>query len=247
DARVVVELARPGESLGTFLAKNSGDYRPGDTDSKDPLSPKAAMLQTLIRRTDQKDGQLPVVKPDKFFADGTNELWDDGKHRDGGERDGVFSNTYAQLDQEGTYSWRFFIEGRTPKGGYFTRLLTRGIWVGIGVDPRATKVELNYDVPRHSDLSAVQIIVLPVDRRGQLLGPFHPSDVKITANGGQFQGSDKQTPVTNDGVVYPQPDKGDLISHYDGRYSRILLFRPGEKIEVQITIQGMKLDPIIVS
>ena len=31
-AKVFVELARPGESLGTFLARNGSNYRPGQPD-----------------------------------------------------------------------------------------------------------------------------------------------------------------------------------------------------------------------
>lgn len=182
------------------------------------------MLQHLLRRTDKPE--LPIISPPKIFSDGTNELWDDGYHRDCIPNDGTYANLYTQLDKEGTYTWRFTISGKTPDGSLFTRVLTQALWVGVGVDPRTSKVDLNFDIRAPQDHRAVQIIVLPMDRQGELLGPFRASDVSITSKGGRFV--DFNGELRRNGVIYPQPDEGELLSHYDGRYSRILVYRREE-------------------
>jgi hypothetical protein len=241
-AQVSVELARPGQALGSFLALNSQGYKPSDPGGADPLAPKAAMLQHLLRRTDKLE--LPVISPPRIFSDGTNELWDDGYHRDGITNDGAYANLYTQLDKEGTYTWRFTISGKTSDGSLFNRVLTRAFWVGVGVDPRTSKVDLNFAVSAPQGHRAVQIIVLPMDRQGELLGPFRASDVSITSEGGRFVDFNKELSVN--GVIYPQPDEGELLSHYDGRYSRILVYRREERPVVFIKIQGRSFEKIVV-
>jgi hypothetical protein len=241
-ARVSVELARPGQGLGSFLASNSRGYKPPNSVGADPLAAKAAMLQHLLQHTEKPE--LPIITPPSIFYDGTNELWDDGYHRDGITGDGAYANLYTQLDKEGTYTWRFTISGKTPDGSLFSRVLTRAFWVRVGVDPRTSKVELNFNIGKPQDLRAVQIIVLPMDRQGELLGPFRASDVSITSEGGRFVEFNRDMRVN--GVIYPQPDKGELLSHYDGHYSRILVYKKEERPLVLIKIQGRSFEKIVL-
>ena len=235
-ARVEVALARPGEGLGTFLARNGTGYKPpSDPQGRDPLAPKAAMINTLLRRQ-ERDG-LPVEEQRVIFLDQTNELWDDGRHRDGPADDGTYANTYAGLQHEGSYEWRFTITGITPDGDPFLRVATRSFWAAVGVDPNATKVGVRL-VEHPRARRAAEITVLPADATGELLGPFRGSEVSITCDDGQFL---RFSPAPSAGVVFPQPDKGELFSGYDGRYIRLLSYDPANPPRVQITIGGRRL------
>ncbi|MBP2326531.1 hypothetical protein JOF56_006916 [Kibdelosporangium banguiense] len=239
-SQVRVELARPGEGLGSFLSANGSGYKPGNQSGPDPLAPKAAMLNALLQRKDRHE--LPVETPKGFFRDGTDELWDDGRHRDGVPDDGTYTNTYDKLDKEGLYTWRFTITGQTPDGNPFLRVATRTLWVSVGVDPAASKVEQK-PVEVRGERQAVAITVTPMDSRGERLGPFRASEVKFTTDQGRFV---PFTPTPSDGVVYPQQEKGELLSHYDGRYTQILTYDPRVRTTVTITVQGRKLPVITI-
>ena len=108
--------------------------------------------------------------------------------------------------------------------------------MAIGVDPKSSKVDLK-PVNLEGERRAVTITVTPMDARGEWLGPFRASDIVITSKEGRFL---PFTPPPSVGVVYPQPDKGELLSHYDGRYTRILAYKPGDHPIVSITVQGKK-------
>ncbi|AQA24882.1 von Willebrand factor type A domain protein [Rhodococcus sp. MTM3W5.2] len=230
-ARVFVELARPGEGLGTFLAAGAADYKPGRPSGPDPLAPQAAMLSTLLG---EHSGGLPVTRPTGVFWDGTDQLWDDGRHLEGIRDDGTYTNCYDNLNTEGTYTWRFTISGSTPDGNPFFRAATRSFWVSVGVEPASSNVELR-PVNIDGERRAVMITVTPMDAQGGWLGPFRASDVVITSTDGRFL---PFTPPPPDGVVYPQRDMGELLSHYDGRYTRILAYNSSDNPVVSITVQG---------
>lgn len=245
DARVVVELAKPGESLGTFLATNSSQIRfttssgpqggvfttfaTGDSTSHpvlDPPHPKLALLQQLLRQKDLD--ALPIVNIPSIFIDGTNELFDDGIHGDGAAKDGTYANTFANTDKEGSYTFRFTSFGRTPDGSEFADTITMSRWVGVNVDPAFSDIVVNYGLPMHDDrFQAAQIFVTPKDRGGQYLGPFRGSAIKFTTTAGAFQ--------------------GDMVTHPDGRYSRVLVYKRGELPIITISVQDKKFTPIVVA
>jgi hypothetical protein len=192
------------------------------------------MLDLLLRRRDRSG--LSTVTPTGIFGDGTDQLWDDGAHRDGAAADGIFANTYRRLELEGTYTWRVEVNGRTPAGDRFNRVITRAFWVGVGVDPRRSTVQVQIqERASKPGQRTVVITVRPVDTQGELLGPFRASVVQIASTVGKFVpvGSPPQY-----GIVYPQPDGGDLVSYYDGSYSRTLVYPTGAPGSVKITVQG---------
>ncbi|MFI6324354.1 hypothetical protein ACIBG8_42995 [Nonomuraea sp. NPDC050556] len=243
DAKVYAELARPGEGLGTFLAVNGSGYKPAGQNVSDPLAPKAAMLADLLHRK-ERQGLLEDV-PKGIFRDGTDQLWDDGRHQDGIRDDGTYTNTYAGVEKEGMYNWRFTIRGTTPDGHPFLRVAHRSFWAGVGVDPEASKVEIK-QVEHEGEgdkLRTVMITVSPVDARGERLGPFRASVVQIRSKQGQFQ---PFSPVPSDGVAYPQPDNGELLSRYDGRYSRIFTYNPADHPIVTIVVQGRRFPELAI-
>ncbi len=220
-ARVLVELARPGESLGTFLVTHGANYRPGDSGPSDQARPhpKQAMLQDLLRKLQWK--ALPVLKPTAVFDDGSNRLFDDGAHGDGAAGDGNFANTYSDTDMEGTYTWRFRIQGELPDGTPFNRVRTISKWVSVNVDPFSSPVTAVFGQPGPHGLLSARITVVPRDRGGQFLGPFRSSEVEFIATAGSLD-------------VPTEP-------RYDGAYSCKLVYRKGEKPAVMVIVQGKAL------
>lgn len=235
-ATVRVELARPGMSLGTFLSTHGAEYRPPQQDTTDPHAPKALMLAYLLGQAEMPDG-LPVTGPQSIFEDGSDELFDDGEHGDGEAGNGNFTNRYTDLDKEGTYTWRFVIEGETPDGAPFSRVVTLSKWVGVAPDPESSSVTVE-----EGDFT--RIVVWPRDHRGEFLGPFRPQDVIFTSSHCPFlPGSDEGDP---NGVRYPCNDGGTILSRYDGGYSRDIDRTPGTPNTVTITVKGFTFPPVVM-
>lgn len=213
-ARVTVELARPGESLGTFLAENNQLYNPGREQGPDPAPPKEDMLRQLLAGT--KRDSLIVPSPPKIFADGTNELFDDGTHEDGADNDGNYANIYKQVDKEGAYTFRFLITGTLSDGSGFNRLLVVSTWCGIRVDPSASTTAIT-PLGTSGSLIQVQIKVTPRDASGEFLGPFRADEISFSTTAGAFQ--------------------GEIESQLDGSYTQVLAYREGDDPVVTITVQ----------
>ncbi len=238
DARIVVELARPGESLGTFLATNSHLLFPNNPNTNaansslpdvfsisippgttgDPVHPKVAMLRQLLEQTEMK----PPQTPEGIFVDGTSELHVTQT------QNGIYTNTYANTDMEGTYTFRFIISGQTPDGSYFADTITMSRWVGINVDPESSPVTFQPGIPTDDKrILSAPVYVTPKSRGGQFLGPFGANGINFTATNGSFQ--------------------GNVISHPDGSYSRRLYYQRGQIPVVQIEVQGKALKPVVVA
>jgi hypothetical protein len=224
-ATVTVELARPGEGLGTFLGTNGPQYRPTPPHSADPLTPKGAMFEQLLRQKDMTG--LPILKPTVIFADGTNELFDDGTHEDGQAKDGDYANVFTNADKEGTYTWRFHARGHLPDGSAFSRVLTMSKWVGVNVEPLHSPVTVDFGLSAPQGFQAAQIFVKPTDRREELLGPFRTNEIQFRTTSGRFE--------------------ANTTSHFDGQYSRVLTYRQGTVPIVTVSIQGKDIGPIVVA
>jgi hypothetical protein len=224
DARITVELARPGQSLGTFLATNSSGFKYQQGQTADAKAPKAALIDYAKNKHDIS--QMPVVEPPGFFADRTVELWDDGAHGDGLADDGDFANSYLDTDVEGTYTFRFYVQGRLPDGSSFTRVRTISRWVGVAIDTASTKLSQSQVASPVQGMAATQITVKPQDALGNLLGPFRTKEFKITVAGGKLA-----TPLE------------DLL---DGRYNQVIVYKRGTKPKVTVTIGGQRFKPIVI-
>ncbi|WP_432949928.1 vWA domain-containing protein [Kribbella sp. CA-253562] len=240
-ASVTVELARPGESLGTYLATNSGNYKPGRPQRPDPHSPKAQMLAHLLHTHDLPD--LPIVTPSGFFQDGSDLLYDDGAHDDGQADDGNYANRYLDTDKEGTYTWRVTIEASLPDGSDIRRVLTLSRWVGISVAPQNSPI-LTAAPIKFETVLRTAVTVVPADAKKELLGPFRAGDVRFAVRDGNFQTGEAQP--NPDGVEYPRTDGGVLLSRYDGGYTRIVECPIGGSATVTVTVKGIELPPVVV-
>lgn len=252
-ARVTVELARPGESLGTFLSGYVPQYGSiavpthfagtASSSGGDPPGAKAAIYQLLLRQRDWE--HLPVLTPPSIFTDGTNRLFDDGAHQDGLPDDGNYANIFQGLDKEGTYTWRFTCEATLPDGSPFRRQVTLSQYVGITFDPLNSDLIFQRDARAPSGWSAIQVIILPRDAKGELLGPFQAADIVFSATTGRFCTAEELGTVT-DGIVFTASDGAAIISHYDGRYSRKLLYQSGEVPILNVAVQGRPFPPVPV-
>ncbi|HJQ24889.1 MAG TPA: vWA domain-containing protein [Blastocatellia bacterium] len=219
NAKISVELAGPGEGLGTFLATNAGNYRPTTPGGPDPAHPKLAMLQSILRA--KKMGDLPIITPPKIFSDGTNQLWDDGAHQDGAANDGDYANVFTETLKEGTYTFRFFVEGTLPDGSAFNRLITMSKWVDVAVDYGASLFSTADYAGAPAGFIGKEIFFTPLSKNKEYLGPFRSSVVEFKTSAGTFL--------------------GDMISHPDGRYSRVLIFKRGEAPVITVLIHGQEL------
>jgi hypothetical protein len=152
---------------------------------------------------------------------------------------GDYANRYSAVDREGSYTWRFQVAGTLPDGSAFSRVLTVSRWVGIRVDPRASKVGVAIEPGDGVDV--VRVTVYPQDRDGELLGPFRPDDVVFRAASCPFRPAGDEEVV--DGVAYPVRG-GTIVSQYDGGYRRELLCPSGEPGRVTITVKGRDL-PVV--
>lgn len=225
-AKITVELARPGESLGTFLSVNSKGYQPGRQESADPLAPKPAMLSTLLQQ--KKMSGLPIIKPPAIFDDGSNQLFDDGSHHDWAAGDGVYANTYSSTDKEGSYMWRFNVQGTLPDGSPFSRLITLATFVGINVSPTVSATQVLFGQPAPAGFQAAQVTIVPKDLKGEYLGPFRPDQVVFTTTAGSFR-----EPYTQ--------------FRYDGTYYRTVVYKQGQLPVVTVEVQGKCGQPIIIA
>jgi hypothetical protein len=221
-ATVGVELAEPGESLGSFLVQGSKGYQPPRAQRGDPLSPKAAMLDTLLRNRGLET--LPILEPTGIFVDGTNELHEVAGHPDG---PGNYENTFGPITKEGTYTFRFHVGGTLPDGSPYDEVMTISKWSGVEVDPFASTFVLNLGHPAPAGSRALQAVVTPRDRGGQYLGPFWPNVVEFRANVGAFQ--------------------GEVDSRFDGSYAQTLVYPKGTTPVVSVTVQGAPFPPVVAA
>ena len=240
NATVSVELARPGESLGTFLSTNGKRYRPGPAAGADPGSPKDQMLDQLLRPKFPEG--LPILRPEKIFDDSSAELFDDGAHEDGAAGDGNFANRFVDTDKEGTYTWRFAVYGALADGTEFSRLLTISKWVGISIDPAASTISTSSQTAPDGT-TRTAITVYPKDSRGEFLGPFRPEDVVFKSDGCPFE-EGRPDQEDRSGVVYRTRDGGAMLSRYDGGYTRVVVCDKDPHGRVSIVVKGVRMKPV---
>lgn len=174
---VVVELARPGQSLGTYLVTQGTGWQPGQGGGGDPLPPKADMLQYALRRSDRNG--LETIEPKGFFVDGSNQLWEDKRPHAAGN----YVNTYAKTDVEGTYTFRFYVHGKLADGSPFSQVMTHSVWVGVLPSPGNSTVTTTALAG-----GQLQVTVVPRDAGGQYLGPFWTGLLDFKTTSGTWTG-----------------------------------------------------------
>jgi hypothetical protein len=240
-ATVGIDVARPGEGLGTFLATNAPRYIqsrqagttiaatgsvtgagaapvttaathvPAPSPKVDPAQGKALMYQSLLQVLDMQE--LPVIIPPQF------ELYDDGAHGDGAADDGFYAAAFTDTLKEGTYSFRFRVSGKLPDGSSYSRIYVRSTWVGVKPDPLLMgAVWTVLDAPLRL------LTFRPKTRSGEFLGPFRQDVISLSIVDGTFD--------------------GPLVDNLDGSYSqRVMGATLNADPLVLISIYGTPMQP----
>lgn len=218
DATVIVDCARPGEGLGTFLTTNSrrhGSTQPAPAKGGDPLSGKGLMFKSYLAALDKEE--LAIVSTPDF------ELFDDGAHDDGPADNGDFANVFTDTAKEGTYTFRVRIDGTLGDGSRFTRIFVKSTWVGVLPDPDLLSVV--WAMIGNSGTRIISLATItPQTKGGEFLGPYRGAEIQFVAHGGMLD--------------------GDLIDNLDGSYSqRVIHDRDTDPI-LSTTIYGTPMTPV---
>ena len=215
-ATIGVDSARPGEGLGTFLATRSPDFirlgREATTPPRgpDPNQAKGHMFHTLLKLNHMD--QLPVVTPPMFHL-----------QHDPAEGDGHYVHAFADTTKEGTYTFRFRIEGTLPDGSRFSRLFVRSTWAGIRPDPSTTIVIWTTLTGLPTGQFGYVMRLTPRSVTGEYLGPFRADAIRLYPSNGVLQGG--------------------LIDNLDGSYDQHVLYQAGQDPVVNIEVNGIPVRP----
>lgn len=217
-ATVLVDSARPGESLGTYLTQNAPKYkdRHGDVprSKTDPGKGKGLMVSALF----QMDGieMLPIINDTGLL------LRDDGANADRVADDGFYANVFPDTVTEGTYTFRFRVEGTLPDGSEFSRVFVRSTWVGLRPDP--AQLGAVWKLLTDGDTQPARSLLTIKPMYGKhYLGPFQRDAITLKIFDGQFD--------------------GDLIDQVDGSYQITVIHDIGAKPTVTVAIWGQDMNP----
>ncbi len=219
DAQVLVDVARPGEGLGTFLSTNSKLYdkkaQSQQFDGRDPDKGKAHMIRHLLNATGQAD--LPIVSTPDF------ELKDNGPTGGGAIGDGLWAARYGDTTLEGTYTFRFRVLGRMPNGSRFARTILKSIYLAV----RPSVTGSDYAWATTDELQGGQAVsilsITPKSASGQYLGPFRADKFAISVADGSISGA--------------------LTDALNGSYQLRVLHDPADNPVVSVSVYGTPLRP----
>jgi len=218
DATVLVDSARPGESLGSYLTQNAPRYkqRHGDIPRPrtDPGKGKGLMVQGLFTMDNIEN--LPILK-----ATGLR-LFDDGAHGDGVVDDGLYANVFNETEKEGTYTFRFRIEGKLADGSQFSRVFVRSTWVGLRPAPGQLGAVWTLLTDPNVFPARSQLTLTPMFRE-EYLGPFRGDAIDLKVFGGALDGA--------------------LIDREDGSYQATVIHDKGVTPTVSVSIWGQDMAP----
>jgi len=241
-ATVRAVLTAPAVSLGEELSTLGGpapasssdatpgtkpdDTRPGGKPDDGRHGDRPTWLEDRITAllAKHKWQSLPVSNPTGVFVDGTDELFDP-------EGDGNYTNTFARVFQEGTYTWQLTAEGLDANGNPFGRALTVATFASIKVDPQATTIEVTRVHHHPSGMLAAQVVITPADERHTRLGPGKDDQVIWALQDGTFEH-----------VVQHQP----APVFTDGSYRRVVLHEPRQRPILQVKAARVLLPEIDV-
>lgn len=232
-----VYVARPGEGLGHFLSTHdphdctplAGPSLPEPgTDPQgeclftfgsglpttvsqggDPLPPLFNLAGQMLEVCRKEEGLERVNEPDLI-------LLDDGENGDAQAGDGIYSGRIVP-EYEGSYTFRFNVEGTTPTGEKFARTKLMAQYVRLEVDPAHS--DTGSRVWWQGKKSVIEeFYIIPRDAYGQHLGPGHADQVRFAAPYGEW--------------ISPVHDYGN------GIYARLLKYDKGQKPPVEYIVQG---------
>ena len=209
-AKVRAVLDEPALGRGEALTGLGPSFQ-FDRRGEDPATLTSGMIEEVLRVNGWK--QWPRTRPTGPFEDGTDELHDlDG--------DGNYTNTFAKVFKEGTYSWELFVEGADAQGNPFDRRLAVSTHAAVKVSRRATKVEVSEVAGHPSGMLAARVVIVPQDRRGERLGPGFDDVVIWSLDSGGFEH-----------VLQKQP----APVFTDGTYQRVILYERRQRPRLTVS------------
>ncbi len=217
-ATVLIDSARPGESLGTYLTLNARRYKDLNDDIPRPKSDAAKNKGLMVKTLFDMDGlqDLPIVRASGLA------LKDDGAHADGSAGDGFYANTFAATETEGTYTFRFRVEGSLADGSQFARVFERSVWVGLRPDPAQLNAIWQQIGQGNGSTYRSSFTFKPMYGT-QYLGPFQTDAIQLKISGGTFD--------------------GDLVDLIDGSYTINVLHQSKDMPTVSVNIWGQDMAP----
>ena len=228
-ATVKAVLDAPAVGLGEQLTALGAVPTDPAEDDRDEPTWMEGRIGTLLTR--KKWHHLPRNKPTGgLFVDGTDELFDpDGN--------GNYTNTFAQVFKEGTYTWHLSVTGHDANGNAFTRELSTSTFAGVKVDRKATLVRVTRLHNDPSGMLAALVVITPQDARGEDLGPGKDDSVIWSLRDGTFQHvfQHQPAPVETDGTYR-------RVVLYTNRQSPALVVRAAKvvlpTIDIRKRLQG---------
>ena len=239
NAQATVEVAKPGEALGDFLATVQDDCS-RSVPSLPPLSIDPGGIQlasgagssvSASTSTSQSGDPLPgryalaASRLDRCNMDTLQRdtlpgitLYDDGSHGDLNPGDGVYSRSYDDTDLEGSYTFRFHVRGTTDDGMAYSRTRTTAQYLAVKPDAASSDTVAQV-LPSTSQtlMQTARISVLPKSG-ASYLGPGFANAISFTPSQGELVGG--------------------LIDHQNGYYSQTLRYACGERPSAVFNYQG---------
>ncbi len=189
---VSAKVSAPKISLGTYLAKNYiRDIKTLSTRAIASTSSATTLLDApqtlydknlsrLLNSTDLAKDLIPLIS--------NIRLRDDGKNGDKLANDGIYSALYTNTKVPGAYRFDISIRGRLPVNGSISRE------TNITVVTEFDSFDINKSIIKYSDIDPQteiknankQLLITPVDKFGNLLGPGKSQLINITIKNGDL-------------------------------------------------------------
>lgn len=191
---VYAEVLKPKQGLGNWFAADKAFNQKAMGALKSQQVKQADRLgdRTLKARYLESQGLA-------FPGNMTSEklpLFDDGSHGDVTENDGVYTNTYTDTREQGSYAFRIRASGSLADGAGFQReaLVKRVVKSHFS----ASKSDVDFALDENQ---ALTLTITPKDALGNYIGPGYKGKFSFVTE--QFD--------TQEG----------MIDHLDGRYSQV--------------------------
>jgi hypothetical protein len=145
------------------------------------------------------------------------KLHDDGSHGDVTPGDGIYTLAFDGTNYEGSYIFRFNVDGTTASGNKFTRSKRFAEYVRLEVDANESETGSRI-TNQQSNTVEEEFYIIPRDGFGSYLGPGYGHLVQFSATAGQFVAG--------------------LVDYNNGIYSRTLRYNRSDSPKVSAVVQG---------
>lgn len=171
DANVTAQVLTPKEALSNLLSRRATpatpagfQYEPGATDAQ-------RKFQLLLGDTSFRNALRPSPHPIVFQNNGN----------------GTYSATFSNTSINGPYTVVYRVEGQRSDIGNYSRTESQTVALTFGI-PSATASDLRVLADRRP-AGQYNLVVRPVDRLGNFLGPDYGHGIVVTVNGVRVTGT----------------------------------------------------------